>query len=95
MEDIKYEGSVCISSAEYRELVTKAVEAELRCDAMRSEKWGLETENRKLKTELAEAKKEIDSHRNQLAAFYVNAATRSDCKVRTTDISKYNNNEEV
>ena len=71
MEEIKYEGTVTISSAEYRDLVTKAVESEFRYDAARSKNWDLESEIKKLVYELEETKKELDSHKKQLAAFHM------------------------
>ncbi len=80
MEEIKYEGAVRISSAEYRELVTAAVEAKLRYDTVRSEKWALESKLKSLETELAEAKKEIDLYKAQQASFLVDTRYTSMAK---------------
>jgi seryl-tRNA synthetase len=60
MEEKKYEaGKVEISSAEYRDLVTDAVEARHEASEQRSEKWKLESEKNKLAKELEEANKKI------------------------------------
>ena len=60
MEEKKYEaGRVEISSAEYRDLVTEAVEARRDASESRSEKWKLESEKSKLSKELEEANKKI------------------------------------
>lgn len=67
MEEKKYEGTVQITSAEYRELVTEAVEATARYDAARSEKWQLERKISALEKELSEAKTELDACKNQLS----------------------------
>lgn len=81
MEEKKYEaGRVEISSAEYRDLVTEAVEA--RCDASesRSEKWKLESEKNKLQKELEEANKriaELESILNSLQVGVNHGATPS------------------
>ena len=61
MEDKKYEaGRVEISSAEYRDLVTEAVEARREASEQRSEKWRLESEVKKCKEELANANKKVE-----------------------------------
>lgn len=59
MEEKKYEGVVQITSAEYRELVTQAVEATTRCDSLLSENWKRERRIKELETELAETKKAL------------------------------------
>jgi uncharacterized coiled-coil DUF342 family protein len=65
MEEKKYEaGRVEISSAEYRDLVTEAVEARREASEARSEKWRLESENSKLKKELDETCKRVTELEN-------------------------------
>ena len=61
MEEKKYEaGRVEISSAEYRDLVKDMVEAQKDAYEARHSKWQIETENKKLKEELALARKKIE-----------------------------------
>jgi predicted nucleic acid-binding Zn-ribbon protein len=70
MEEKKYEaGRVEISSAEYRDLVTEAVEARRDASEIRSEKWKLESEKSKLSKELEEANKKIAELENVLATL--------------------------
>ena len=60
MEEKKYEaGRVEISSAEYRDLVTQAVEAQKDASEARSERWRIESEKSKLSQELEAANKRI------------------------------------
>lgn len=75
MEEKKYEaGKVEISSAEYRDLVTEAVEARRDASEIRSEKWKLESEKSKLSKELEEANKKIAELENVLSALQVSAS---------------------
>ena len=61
MENKKqYEGTVSITSAEYRELVTDAVSAKAELSEVRSAKWKAESERDKLKTECEELRKQLD-----------------------------------
>ena len=61
MEEKKYEaGRVEISSAEYRDLVKDMVEAQKDASEARSARWKADTENSKLKEELALARKKIE-----------------------------------
>ena len=76
METAKYEGTVQITSAEYRELITEAVEAVKNFERARSENWQLESKINELKKELAETMKELDMCRSQLASF-LSSATQS------------------
>lgn len=70
MEEKKYEaGKVEISSAEYRDLVTEAVEARHEASEQRSEKWKLESEKNKLSKELEEAKKRISELESVLSTL--------------------------
>ena len=60
MEEKKYEaGKVEISSAEYRDLVTEAVEARHDASEMRSEKWKIEDTLKKTKEELELTRKRV------------------------------------
>lgn len=60
MEEKKYEaGRVEISSAEYRDLVTEAVEARNDASRERSKRWELETEIKKTKDELELTRKKV------------------------------------
>ena len=56
----KYEGTVNITSAEYRELVTDAVTAKAELSEVRSAKWKLESERDKLQTECEGLRKRLD-----------------------------------
>ena len=58
-ETKKYEGTVCITSSEYRELVTEAVYYKTEYEGCRSIKWQIESENRKLKEELEKTNKKL------------------------------------
>ena len=61
MEEKKYEaGRVEISSAEYRDLIKEAVEAQRDASQARSDRWKTEDELRKCKEELALANKKIE-----------------------------------
>ena len=62
----QYEGSVNITSAEYRELVTEAVSAEAELSEVRSAKWKLESERDKLKTECEALRKQLDEALKEL-----------------------------
>lgn len=87
MEEKKYEGTVQITSAEYRELVTEAVEAKARYDAVRSENWKHESTISKLEKELAETRKELDSCRQQFSAY---AASLSSTRTPLDHSTYYN-----
>lgn len=70
MEEKKYEaGRVEISSTEYRDLVTEAVEARRDASESRSEKWRAESERDKLKKELDVANKRIAELESVLASL--------------------------
>lgn len=70
MEDKKYEaGRVEISSAEYRDLVTKATENRIAASDARSEKWKLERERDDLKKELESARAQI-TELKKIVAYY-------------------------
>ena len=88
MEEKKYEaGRVEISSAEYRDLVTEAVEARRDASEARTEKWRLESENGKLKKELEETRKRIA----ELEHFYETLHSAKSYPINTVYAS---NNEE-
>lgn len=60
MEERKYEmGRVEISSTEYRDLVTEAVQARNEASEYRSEKWRIERERDNLKEELESTRKQV------------------------------------
>lgn len=60
MEEKKYEaGKVEISSAEYRDLVTEAVEARHDASEMRSQKWKIEDTLKKTQEELELTRKRV------------------------------------
>lgn len=60
MEEVKkYEGSVSITSAEYRELVTEAVHYKAEYENERSTRWRVERENGELKKELEKTAKKL------------------------------------
>lgn len=65
----KYEGTVTITSAEYRELVTEAVTQKHNADDYRSEKWKAESERNELKKECDELRKRLADAETQLAAY--------------------------
>ena len=72
MEEKKYEaGKVEISSAEYRDLVTEAVTAQKEASEIRSERWKLEDEKRKLENELVSANKKIAELESILGTFQI------------------------
>jgi predicted RNase H-like nuclease (RuvC/YqgF family) len=72
MEEKNYEaGKVEISSAEYRDLIKDAVEAQMEASQQRSEKWRLESENSKLAKELEESKKRIAELESILSSFQI------------------------
>ena len=56
----KSTGTVQITSAEYRELVEKAVREELSASEYRSKCWKLESELKTAQSELANVKSELD-----------------------------------
>ena len=71
MEEKNYEaGRVEISSAEYRDLVTEAVESKEAASRLRNENWKLESETKSLKEELACAMKRIDELKAELDHFH-------------------------
>lgn len=88
-----YEGTVQITSAEYRELVTEAVSSRHLYEEARSEKWKLESEITSLKKELAEANKNLDMCREQLSVLA--AARTNQCNTWGISNRTYANAEEV
>lgn len=90
MKEKKYKaGRVEISSAEYRDLVTEAVEARRDASEIRSEKWNLESENRKLKEELDLTRKRVAELENicdtlrTTPPYSLNTLQRSDTTIPT------------
>ena len=69
MEEKKYEGIVQITSAEYRELVTQAVEATKDASALRSENWKHESKISKLEKELAEMRKRLAEYEQRFGRY--------------------------
>lgn len=65
----KYEGTVNITSAEYRELVTEAVTAKAEASEQRSAKWKLESEVSKLKAEIEELRKSLEAAEAHIAEY--------------------------
>ena len=63
MENKKYEGRVVITSEEYRELVTEAVQNKADYERACSERWKAESENRKLKEELEKLNKKLNYYK--------------------------------
>ena len=62
MENKTYEGVVRITSAEYRELVTEAVQSKADYERERSARWSVENENRKLKEEIDSLQKKLKGY---------------------------------
>ena len=76
MEEKKYEaGRVEISSAEYRDLVTEAVEARNSASQERSKRWELESELKKTKDELEHTRKKVCELENIINALRGNVAS--------------------
>lgn len=67
MENKKYEGRVVITSEEYRELVTEAVQNKADYERANSDRWRVESENRKLKEELDALNKKLKEYESQFA----------------------------
>ena len=95
MEEKNYEaGKVEISSTEYRDLVTEAVEARRDASESRSEKWRVESERDKLKNELDVANKriaELERVLSTLQASIPNSNTNPWWK-QDNEISRYETN---
>ena len=71
MENKKYEGCVVITSEEYRELVTEAVQNKADYERACSERWKAEAENHKLKEEVAALNKKLQEIESRLANLSV------------------------
>lgn len=66
----KSTGTVQITSAEYRELVEKAVREEVSASEYRSKCWKLESELNAAKAELEKTKEQLANARAQLTMSY-------------------------
>lgn len=76
MEEKKYEaGKVEITSTEYRDLVTQAVEARSEASRERSKRWELESELKKTQEELELTRKRVCELES------INEALRSSSKI--------------
>lgn len=93
-ETIYEPGKVEISSTEYRDLVTEAVEARRDASESRSEKWRVESERDKLKKELDVANKRIAELERVLSALQASIPNSNTNPWRKQDneISRYETN---
>ena len=93
MDEKKYEaGRVEISSAEYRDLVTEAVESRESASHFRSENWKLESENKKLEEELSLTKKHVEELKSKLDMY--ECAFRGSMSNNPYTLAKEINNEQ-
>lgn len=83
----KSTGTVQITSAEYRELVEKAVREEVSASEYRSKCWKLESELKAANAELEKAKEQLTNARAQLDSiaqeyrgiFYIDRGATNEC----------------